>query len=159
MSWLITLEALSAQEENLYQAISLQEKKSTIINNNILNRHIPRRRSRPQQTSRITINTGRQFSFDSISELQFPSWCALQLQSGVQVWRRVVGAAATIASFSFDLNISWLGFGLSDQLFVMCCPWGLMCYSLFGYLAQGFLLEEFSIKVKVLGGRLQPMVG
>jgi len=36
---------------------------------------------------------------------------------------------------SIGLNISWLGFGLSDQLFVMRYPWGLMRYSLFGYLA------------------------
>jgi hypothetical protein len=35
----------------------------------------------------------------------------------------------------FGLDISWLGFGLSDQLFVMRYPWGLMRYSLFGYLA------------------------
>jgi hypothetical protein len=67
--------------------------------------------------------------------LQFPSWCALQLQFGAQVWRRVAGAAAAAASFSFGLDISWLGFGLSDQLFVMRYPWGLMRYSLFGYLA------------------------
>jgi hypothetical protein len=36
---------------------------------------------------------------------------------------------------SFGLNISWLGFGLSDKSFVMRYPWGLMRYSLFGYLA------------------------
>jgi hypothetical protein len=35
----------------------------------------------------------------------------------------------------FGLDISWLGFGLSDQSFVMRYPWGLMHYSLFGYLA------------------------
>jgi hypothetical protein len=60
----------------------------------------------------------------------------LQLQFGAQVWRRVAGAAAAATiSFSFGLNISWLGFGTSDQLFMMRYPWGLMCYSLFGYLA------------------------
>jgi hypothetical protein len=37
--------------------------------------------------------------------------------------------------------------------------WGLMRYSFFGYLAYGFLPKEFSVKVKVLGGRLRPMVG
>jgi hypothetical protein len=62
---------------------------------------------------------------------------------GAQVWRRVAGAAAAAASFSIGLNISWLGFGLSDQLFVMRYPWGLIRYSLFGYLAQGLLPEEF----------------
>jgi hypothetical protein len=127
MSWLITLEALSVEEENLYLAISLQEKKLTRINNNILNKHIPRRRNWPQQTGRITINTGHQFSFDSISELQFPSWCALQLQSGAQVWRRVAGAAEATTSFSIGLDISWLGFGTYDHSFVMRYPWGLMC--------------------------------
>jgi hypothetical protein len=35
----------------------------------------------------------------------------------------------------FGLDISWLGFGLSDQPFMMCYSWGLMRYSLFGYLA------------------------
>jgi hypothetical protein len=42
---------------------------------------------------------------------QFPSWCALQLQSGAQVWRRVSGVATAAASFSIGLDISWLGFG------------------------------------------------
>ena len=32
-------------------------------------------------------------------------------------------------------NISCLGFGLSDQLFVMHYPWGKVRYALFGYLA------------------------
>jgi hypothetical protein len=47
----------------------------------------------------------------SNSAQQFPSWCALQLQSGAQVWRRVAAAAAAAASFSIGLDISWLGFG------------------------------------------------
>jgi hypothetical protein len=80
MSWLITLEALSAQEEIYIRLLAFQEKKSARINNNILNRHIPRKRSRPQQTGRITINTGRQFSFVTSQDCSFPSWCALQLQ-------------------------------------------------------------------------------
>jgi hypothetical protein len=42
---------------------------------------------------------------------------------------------AVAASFNIGLNISWLGFGTFDQLFVMRYPWGLMRYSLFGYLA------------------------
>jgi hypothetical protein len=57
------------------------------------------------------------------------------LQFAAQVWRRVTGEATTAGSFSFVLNISWLGFELSDHLFVMRYPWGLMRYSLFGYLA------------------------
>ena len=32
-------------------------------------------------------------------------------------------------------TVSWLGFGLSDQLFVMHYPWGKVRYPLFGYLA------------------------
>jgi hypothetical protein len=32
-------------------------------------------------------------------------------------------------------NISWLGFGLSDQLLLVRYPWGKVHYSLFGYLA------------------------
>ena len=159
MSWLITLEALSAQEDNLYQAISLQKKKSAKINNNILNRHIPRKRSRPQKIGRITINTGRQFSFVTSQNCSSAIWCALQLQSSAQVWRRVAGAAVVAASFSIGLDISWLGFGTSDQSFVLRYPWGEMRCSLFGYLAQGLLPEEFSVKVKVLGGRLRPVVG
>ena len=54
---------------------------------------------------------------------------------GAQVWRRVAGAATTEASFSIGLDVSWLGFGTSDQSFVLRCPWGEMRYSLFGYLA------------------------
>jgi hypothetical protein len=46
----------------------------------------------------------------------------MQLQSGAQVWRRVVGAVAATASFSIGLDISWLGFGTSDQSFVMFYP-------------------------------------
>jgi hypothetical protein len=83
--------------------------KSAEINNNILNRHIPRRRSRPQQTGRITINTGRQFSFESISGLQFSQLVCTAVAVGAQVWRRVVGVAATTTSFSIGLDISWLG--------------------------------------------------
>jgi hypothetical protein len=42
---------------------------------------------------------------------------------------------------NIGLNISSLGFGTSDQSFVMRYPWGLMRYSLFGYLAYGLLPE------------------
>jgi hypothetical protein len=35
----------------------------------------------------------------------------------------------------FGLDISWLGFGTSDQSFVLRYPWGEMRCSLFGYLA------------------------
>jgi hypothetical protein len=70
-----------------------------------------------------------------MSGLQFSQLVRTAVAVGAQVWRRVVGAAAAAASFSIGLDISWLGFGTSDQSFVMRYPWGLMCYSLFGYLA------------------------
>jgi hypothetical protein len=55
--------------------------------------------------------------------------CSSAVAVGAQVWRRVAGAVAAAASFSIGLNISWLGFGTSDQSFVMRYPWGLMHYS------------------------------
>jgi hypothetical protein len=54
-------------------------------------------------------------------------WCAGLEEELVQLQQEQV--------LSFGLNISWLGFGTSDQPFVMHYPWGLMHYSLFGYLA------------------------
>ena len=63
---------------------------------------------------------------------------------GAQVWRRVADAAAAATSLSIGLDISWLGFGTSDQSFVMRYFWGLMHYCFFGYLAYGLLPEEFS---------------
>jgi hypothetical protein len=67
--------------------------------------------------------------------LQFSQLVRTAVAVGAQVWRRVAGAAAAATSFSIGLDISWLGFGTSDQSFVMRYPWGLMRYSLFGYLA------------------------
>jgi hypothetical protein len=51
----------------------------------------------------------------------------------LQVWRRVVVAAAAASSYAW--TISWLGFGLSDQLLLVRYPWGKVHYPLFGYLA------------------------
>jgi hypothetical protein len=76
-----------------------------------------------------------------------------------QVWRRVVGATVVASSYVFASNISWIGFGLSDHILLVRYPWGKVCYPLFGYLAYSLLPECFSIKVKVLGGWLQPLVG
>jgi hypothetical protein len=70
-----------------------------------------------------------------ISGLQFSQLVRTTVAVGAQVWRRVAGAAAAAASFSIGLDISWLGFETSDQSFVRRYPWGLMRYSLFGYLA------------------------
>jgi hypothetical protein len=49
--------------------------------------------------------------------------------------RRVVIAAAAASSSRLAWTISWLGFGLSDQLLLMRYPWGKVRYPLFGYLA------------------------
>jgi hypothetical protein len=49
--------------------------------------------------------------------------------------RRAVGAAIVASSYIFPWNISWLGFGLSDELLLVRYPWGKVCYPLFGYLA------------------------
>jgi hypothetical protein len=38
-------------------------------------------------------------------------------------------------NFVLAWTISWLGFGLSDQLLLMRYPWGKVRYPLFGYLA------------------------
>jgi hypothetical protein len=46
-----------------------------------------------------------------------------------------VGAAAAASSYVLAWNISWLGFGLSDQLLLVRYPWGKVRYPLFGYLA------------------------
>jgi hypothetical protein len=54
-------------------------------------------------------------------------WCAGLEEELVQLQQQQV--------LSIGLNISWLGFGLSDQSFVMRYPWGMMRYPLFGYLA------------------------
>jgi hypothetical protein len=44
-------------------------------------------------------------------------------------------AAAAASSYVLAWNISWLGFGLSDQLLLVRYPWGKVRYPLFGYLA------------------------
>jgi hypothetical protein len=49
--------------------------------------------------------------------------------------RRAAIAAAAASSYVLAWNISWLGFGLSDQLLLVRYPWGKVCYPLFGYLA------------------------
>ena len=131
MSWLITLEDLSAQEDNLYYVISLQDKKSARRNNNILNRQIPRMRSWPRQLARISINTGGQFSlWQAVIELQSNTYAHCSCPIFAQVWRRVVVAAS-----SYAWTISWLGFGIYDQLLLMRYPWGKVRYPLIGYLA------------------------
>jgi hypothetical protein len=50
--------------------------------------------------------------------------CALQYPVLCAGLRRAVGAAAATSSYVLAWNISWLGFGLSDQLLLVRYPWG-----------------------------------
>jgi hypothetical protein len=52
-----------------------------------------------------------------------------------RVWRRAAIAAAAASRSRLAWTISWLGFGLFDQLLLVRYPWGKVCYPLFGYLA------------------------
>jgi hypothetical protein len=61
--------------------------------------------------------------------------CALQCPVLCTGLRRADGAAVVASSYILAWNISWLGFGLSDQLLLMRYPLGKVCYPLFGYLA------------------------
>jgi hypothetical protein len=93
-------------------------------------------RSRPRQLARITINTGGQSSFwQAVSELQSSTCAHCSAQFCAQVWRRVAIAAAAASRSRLAWTISWLGFGLSDQLLLVRYPWGKVRYPLFGYLA------------------------
>jgi hypothetical protein len=65
-----------------------------------------------------------------------------------------------VASFSIGLDISWLGFGLSDQSFCDVLSLGIDALLLVWLSSLGFASERNSqVKVKVLGGRLRPVVG
>ena len=89
----------------------------------------------PNKSGRTSINTGRQFSFDTsqncrqqLVRIAVPSLvctCAGELQ--VQLLQLAVSVLAW--------TISWLGFGLSDHLFVMGYPRGKVPCPLFGYLS------------------------
>ena len=125
---------MSTQEDNLYYLIRLQEKKSARRNNNILNRQIPRMRSQPRQLTIITINTVGKYSFwQAVSELQSSTCAHYSCPVSAQVCRRAT--VAVVAANSYAWTISWLGFGLSDQLLLVRYPWGKVRYPLFGYLA------------------------
>jgi hypothetical protein len=92
-------------------------------------------RSWPRQLARISINTGGQFSFwQVVSELQSNTCAHCSCPVSVQFWRRAAVAAAATSSYAW--TISWLGFGLSDQLLLMRYLSGKVCYPLFGYLAR-----------------------
>ena len=100
-------------------------------------------RSWPKQLAKISINTGGQSSFwQAFSELQSSLVRTVVSQFCAQVWRRVVVVAAATSRFRFWLGLS-LGYGL-DYSISSCLvryPWEKVCYPLFGYLAQGLLLE------------------
>jgi hypothetical protein len=81
-------------------------------------------RIRPRQLAIISINIGGHFSFwQVVSELQRSNLCALQCPVLCAGLRRVVGAAAAASSYILVWNISWLGFGLFDQLLLVRYPW------------------------------------
>jgi hypothetical protein len=65
-------------------------------------------RSRPRELRRISINTGRQSSFDIHSS-------QLQIFSCAQVWRVAAAAATATCIFGFSLGLS-LGYGLDFLL-------------------------------------------
>jgi hypothetical protein len=81
----------------------------------------------------------------------------------LQLVRRFGGGLQVKLQQKLVSVLAWIslgyGLGLSDQSFVLHYPWGEMRRPLFGYLAKGLLPEEFSVKVKMLGGRLRPVVG
>jgi hypothetical protein len=93
-------------------------------------------RSRPRQLARISINTGGQFSFwQVVSKLQSNNLCALQCPVLCAGLRRAAIAAAATSRSRLAWTISWLGFGISDQLLLVRYPWGKVHYPLFDYLA------------------------
>jgi hypothetical protein len=56
----------------------------------------------PNKSGRTTINTGRQFSFDTSQNCRVA--IGAHCTFGAHVWRRVAGAAATTTSFSVGLD-------------------------------------------------------
>jgi hypothetical protein len=93
-------------------------------------------RIQPRQLARISINTRGQFSFwQAVSEVQSNNLCALQSPVLCAGLRRAAIATATTSRSRLSWTISWLGFGLSDQLLLVHYPWGKVRYPLFGYLA------------------------
>jgi hypothetical protein len=93
-------------------------------------------RSRPRQLARIGINTRGQSSFwQAVSELQSTTCAHCSTQFCAQVWRRDAIAVVAASRSRLAWTISWLGFGLSDQLLLVRYPWGKVRYPLFGYLA------------------------
>jgi hypothetical protein len=61
----------------------------------------------PNKSSRTTINTRRQFSFDTSQNCIATTGAHYSSQIGAHVWRRVAGAATAATSFQ-----CWLGLSL-----------------------------------------------
>ena len=61
----------------------------------------------PNKYGRTTINTGRQFSFDTSQNCGAATGAHCSSQFGAHVWRRVAGAAAIATNFQ-----CWLGLSL-----------------------------------------------
>ena len=93
-------------------------------------------RSRTRYLAIITINTRGKSSFwQAVSKLQSNTCAHCSAQFCAQVWRRAAIAADVASRSRLAWTISWLGFGLSDQLLLERYPWGKERYPLFGYLA------------------------
>jgi hypothetical protein len=61
----------------------------------------------PNKSGRTTINTGRQFSFDTSKNCRATAGAHCSFQFGAHVWRRAAGAAAAATIFQ-----CWLGLSL-----------------------------------------------
>jgi hypothetical protein len=89
----------------------------------------------PSKSGRTIINTGCQFSFNTSHKCRAETGAHCSSQFGEHMWRRAAGASTTTSFYVLAWTISWLGFGLFDQLLLVRYPWRKMRYTLFGYLA------------------------
>ena len=87
------------------------------------------------KSGKTTINTRRQFSFDTSHNCRQKLVCtavpSLVHMCGGELQVQMLQLAVSVLAWT----ISWLGFGLSDQLLLVRYPWSKMRYTLFGYLA------------------------
>jgi hypothetical protein len=78
---------------------------------------VPRMRSRPRQSARFSINTGGQSSFwPAFSKLQSSLVCTAVSQFVRKSGGELSLQLLQLADFVLAWTISWLWFGLSDQL-------------------------------------------
>jgi hypothetical protein len=64
----------------------------------------------------------RSHVWQAVSELQSNTCAHCSAQFCAQVWRRAAIAAAAASRSHLAWSISWLGFGLSDQLLLVRYP-------------------------------------